>query len=372
MTAQLTQARTYYQKADELAGQAAQKVHEAREILTQLKPLDERITAWEQNLANTPYVLWSILFVIIAIAEYYISLEIYRVIFPGFPWLMALAFFIIGLFISHFLADKLIKPLQSIKYYEYRQNPQYAELTDEEILEIIRKENRKHFIWGLAGAIILIAVIFALAYRRVQLEIEAEVRQTGMGLFDILPALLYMAELFLGMYFVTFLQLLRMRIKRSSFERKLDKYIDEINRLTADVVKFFQKAQEKGLDLIDSTVNVSDEIQTAFYREAHLSTDDRVKYLEVPQTKDYPFKFQLVDQNNRPLSKHVEVITHYKAKGSGATDESGRGLIVIHTHEEDYVEAIYIGDTANEPARRLIKGTYPLGDDHMHVIKING
>ncbi len=371
MNQELTQAKTYYNQADELAGKTTKMVADAQETLSSLKKIKERLEIWKKNLANAPITLMSILFLIVAVVEFVISMEIYRVIIPWAPWAIAAVFFLAGLQLSHWLAEKLIKAMQDIKFSEYRNNPQYATLTDEEIWGRIHKEVNKHFWWGLIGTILLLAIISALAYWRVKLEIEGGIRDVGFGIYDAIPIVLYIFEIFFGMYFITLLQMWNMKLKIKKFEKKLNHLVEQINNLTSDVIHYFNKAIEKGFNVATIPDSISDEIQTAFYREAHLSLDDLERYLETPQKKDFVIKLKLEDTSGNPLAKHIHMVTHYKARTSGTTDRNGFGKFIIHTFEEDYVQTIFVGNSANDQNMIKIEGVYPIGNDHEHVIRID-
>ncbi len=371
MPKELNQAQTYYKNADELAGQTTKMVSEAQATLSSLKKIKERLEIWRKNLANAPITFVSILFLIVAVVEFVISMEIYKVIIPWAPWALAAAFFLVGLQLSHWLAEKLIKSIQDIKFSEYRSNPQNDALTDEEIRERIRNEANTHFLWGIIGTFILLAIISALAYWRVKLEIEGGIREVGFGIFDAIPIVLYIFEILFGMFFITLLQMWNMKLKIRRLSKKLDTLVNKINDLTSEVIRFFNKAIEKGFDVATYPDSISDEIQTAFYREAHLSLDEPEKYLETPQKKDFTFIVKLIDSENNPLSKHIHIVTHYKERTSGTTDTNGTGQFIIHTFDEDFVQTIFIGNTANDNNMIKIDGVYPIGEDHEHIIRIS-
>ncbi len=371
MDAQKSQALSYYKEADQLAGAASRTVNEANENLTVLNKTRKRLEIWKAHLTNEPITIMSILFIIVAIVEFVISQEIYRVILERAPWAIALAFFLAGLQLSHWLAAKLVKSMQDIKFSEYRNNPLYDGKTDEDILKLVKDESNKHFMWGLVGSIILIVIIGALAYMRVNLEIEAGVRdqEAKMGIYDIVPVVLYIFEIFFGMYFITLLQVWNMKLKIYFKTKKIEKLVDKISHLTAATIENFEKAEEKGLSLIDNQ-HVSDDIQTAYYRETHLSPENWEDYLAVPQTKDYVFRLKIRENNDKATSKHVHIITQFKATASGGTDENGIIHMTVHTFEEDVVQTIFIGNTAKDPNPVKVIGNYAMGEDKESVINI--
>ncbi len=352
-------ARTYYENASEIAALVSQKVNEGIELLNKRNDLQQRLETWKRKLLNTPLFIFSVLFIIIAIAEYFISYPIYEVVIPQAPaWIIALAFFVVGIVISHYLAEKL-ESMKAIKFYEYRRDPNNENLTDEQIHEKINKQANLHFIIALIFGIFLIVVIQFLALERVRLEKIVNPNRTDFGIIDLLPAFLYAVELFVGIWFIKLLLLTYLNIKLWMLNRKLKKNIRLIGNMNSQVVEEYTKAEQHGFSPIEH--EVSDNIQTAFYREDSLSPEEIDDYLQIPERENKTFKFKIVDNEGNGVRTNVSFISQFLVTHSGATNANGEIEITISTFPNDVIQEIIIEQS-------IIRGTYDNNNQNEIII----
>jgi hypothetical protein len=96
----------YYNQAEGFAIKANELAADAREKYIIFKNLTAKIKKWDEIMEHNPMIIFSIIFVIVAIGEYFVSVDLYIDLLPRFPWIIPLAIigisvvFHIGLLIS--------------------------------------------------------------------------------------------------------------------------------------------------------------------------------------------------------------------------------------------------------------------------------
>jgi len=355
--------------ADKLARAANDASHHAKVALKDWKEEKYRLDNWKSIMSTAPVVLFSIIFVLVSIGEYYISKEIYREFSRKMPWLIAIVFFVAGVFVSEFLVYKIFKQKRDWKRFEIDRDPNNNNLTDDEKSNMIKKITNNFFIFGLILGILLVTAIGFLSYKRVQGELAANMRTSGFGIMDTMPMLLYVVEIITGAFVLYLLKEIGQIIKVKGLWKKFNKMTLLTHKLSTDAIKKYLDAEK--LDYDPFNVPLTDNIHTTFYRNINKSVDNKEDYIQEPEEMEDVFNLLLIDENGNPLQRQINIITNYKFSLSGSTNNEGRlALRFEKTFPGDSVKNIFIRKTAEDKDYISINGNYDLDRDTVHKVII--
>ncbi len=360
-------ANKEFSVAEKWAHEAEKKIAEARKLLEEYKIQSERLENWKRIMSTSPVAILTVIFIVVAIVEYLISRKLYMEFNRYIPYIIALGFFAVGIFLSELMVYFLSANKREWKLYEMNRNPHLDHLTDDEKQLKVKKSARNSFWIGVMVSIVLLVAIGYLSKQRVLYEINAGMRNNGFGIMDSVPIILYAVELGTGMFVVYLFNRLSLGIKVSRLWKKFNKNVDEAHRFTANAVKKYQDAEKLQYDPFRH--NVSDSVHEAFYRHAHRSIEDKEQYIEPVETVRDVFNVKFVDQNGNPLSKVFHVVTDYKFSASGATNGNEPfALVIDKTFPGDAVQHIYVKDNSETKDYVTITGHYELDKNQVHTI----
>jgi len=367
MDDQLIRANKEFQVADTLASNASKLAHKANGFLEKFKSENERLTNWKSIMSTAPVVAFTVIFIIVSIGEYLVSKEIYREFNAKWPWAIAIVFFVAGLFVSEFIVYKLFGQKRAWKKYELKRDKNNNSKTNDEIDYSIKKITNNYFIFGLALGILIIAAIGFLSYKRVQGELAAGMRETGFGIMDFMPVILYIIEIISGAFIWYLIKKTNLAFKVKGLWKKFSNLVISCNRDTAMSVKKYQDAEHENYDPLK--VQLSDNIHTAFYRNNSFTLDDKEKYVSIPVKMNDYFNINLIDENGNPLRRHVTIITDYKYAASGSTNVDGKLTLEIEgTFPRDSCKRIFIRQSANSDTFIAISEEYDLDVNKWHDV----
>jgi len=371
MSTQLTndqiKAKKEFEVADKLASQANESAHAANIALKKYKEENDRLTNWKSIMATAPVVLFTIIFFIVSVGEYMVSKEIYREFNDNYPWLIAIVFFVAGVFISEFLVYKIFKQKRNWKRYELNRDPNNDSLTDDEKSNAVQKVTTNYFIFGVLLGTLLIGAIGFLSFKRVQGELAAGMRESGFGVMDLMPVLLYIIEIISGAFILYLIKQISLSFRVKSFLKKFNNNIQETNLNTGKAIKKYQDAEKLNFDPFHLTV--SDNIHTVYHRNKVFTLDNKEEYVTVTPKMNDVFNILLVDKDKNPLSMDIAIITDYKYTAKGSTNREGRlSLEIEGTFPGDSVKQIFIRESANATKYETVKGDYDLDKKKVHQI----
>ncbi len=367
MEDQLIRANKEFQVADALASNASKNAHKANGILENFKSENERLKNWKSIMSTAPVMAFTVIFFIVSIGEYLVSKEIYREFNEKWPWAIAIVFFVAGLFVSEFIVYKLFGQKRAWKKYELKRDKNNNSKTNDEIDYSIKKITNNYFLFGALLGILIIAAIGFLSYKRVQGELAAGMRETGFGIMDFMPVILYIIEIISG----AFIWYLIKKIGLGMYVKKLWKNFSHFtvacNRDTAASIKKYQDAEHENYDPFK--VQLSDNIHTAFYRNNSFTMDDKEKYVSIPTKMNDFFNIHLIDKDGNPLRRHITIITDYKFTASGSTNADGKLTLEIEgTFPSDSCKRIFIRESANSEEYISINEEYDLSKEKVHDV----
>ncbi len=365
---QQKRAKRLYEIANQFATRANTNASEARKVNEEYVEQSARLERWKRIMSMVPVPFFSFFFFAVAISEFIFSYEIYREMVPRAPWVMAIAFFGVGIVLSEFLVYFISKAKRELLLYEAKRNPINDGKIDSDIESGIRKKALLRFVSGLVGSALLLFIIYRFSIDRALLEISSGERIAPIGIRDWIPLVLYAFEIIFGIYMFYLFKRMYLGYRVNLLKKKFDKLIDAIKISTAESVKKYQEAENENYDPIK--LAVADDVNVSFYRKLNKSTEDKVDYIEIPDKNEDVFNVVLVDTNGVPLSKHISVITKYKFVDSGMTDKEGKCTIRIDTYPNDAIQFIFVRNAANAKDYQKIVENYDLDINETYTIII--
>jgi len=364
--AQQQRAKRLIEIAEGHAGTANHAIADARKTLKEYEEQKKRLTNWKLIMSMEPVNMFTFFFIVVAIAEFIFSYEIYREMVPRAPWVMAIAFFGVGIILSEFIVYQFSKAKRKLLFYEKRLDPNYDGVIDDDLNAAIKKKALIRFIIGIIGTITLLYVIYNFSIDRATLEIESGDRVAEIGIRDWLPLILYAFEIIFGIYIFYLLMKIGISWKVHRLWSRFQKNIFTSNNTTALAVKKYQEAEKEDYDPVGLTT--SDEIHTAYYRKVNKSIDDKEKYIVVPEKMEDYFNIKLVNKEGQPVAKHITIITKYKFVDSGTTNSDGVYAFRINTYPNDAVQFMFVKDTSNATEYIKIVENFDLDKDEVYTI----
>lgn len=369
-SSQQIRAKKEFEIADTIARKANKFANDANLFYQEYTEQKDRLYNWKNIMATAPVLLFTIIFIIVSIGEYLVSKEIYREFNDKVPWLIAVVFFISGVFISEFLAYKMFRQKREWKFFEQKRDRNNLTKTDDELHSIIKKFTNNSFIFGLILGVLLVAAIGFLSYKRVQTEILANMRESGFGVMDLMPVLLYIIEIISGAFVLYLLKETGLVLRVKRLFKNFNQSAISCNELTGQAILKYQDAEKENYDPLE--VMVSENIHTVFHRHNNYSTDNLLENVGIPTKMNDVFNVLLKNANNEPIRKHITVITDYKFSASGTTNTEGRlALEIVGTYPNDSVKHIFIKDAATSEQYKRIAGDYDLDENKVHELIID-
>lgn len=358
-------AQSYYNQAEKDALKANELAADAREVRTHLMSARATLDRWAEIMSHNPITIFTIIFVLVSIGEYMISVELYTDLLPRAPFLIPLVIIGISVVISHWLAYKFINGFRLMEFDDKRQSTLLKNKTDEHIWQMVNKKSNFNFWVGLIAAILITIFIFFMSKERVDREIAAGMREKGFGFYDALPVLFYIAEIVTGVYVVYLLKRLRKSATAKSLASKLQKLVQQVSHLTEETLRSFERAEAEGFNILEKTI--SESIHIAYFRNKNCNPSDEEIYIAEPQNIPLSVKFRITRADKaKALYATVHIHTEYNYAATAASDDSG---LVEHNFSS------FAGDTVkklivefSDGANCEDTGIYQTGNANPHTV----
>jgi hypothetical protein len=373
----MERANKYYNIADDYARKASHLLDEANNVYNTYLEEKVRLENWKQIMSTTPVRLFAAIFIIVSIVEYLISMKIYEEFSSRTPWIVAIAFFAIGLVVSEFIVYKFSSAKREWKKYEMKRDRNTKDLITPEVESKIQKYTNKRFISGIILGIALVTAIGFLSYKRVQFEIMADLRPENLqfGIMDGMPVILYIVEIISGFYIWYLIKEWNLFIKVKRLKNNFDNIVETVNNFSSKAVDNFHQAEKEGLNLFELTTNISENIHNAFYRTKRLTLDDKARYIKPPEKyierhHENVVNFSIKnDKGELVKNKNIKLITEYKFTQSGGINDEGNFTAVFEgTFPGDSVRRVCIENGNN---KITLEGNWDLDAEVIHTIIVN-
>lgn len=338
----------YYHQAETHALKANELAVDAREKLILYKEGKSTIDRWDEIMSNTHPGVWAVFFVIISIVEFLFSLDLYIDLLPFAPWIIPIGIIVISVFISHWLALKIMPSLRNKEFSDKRVSSFYKSHTDQQIWNEVNKNSNRNLIAGIIGTVVVTAFIYWLSNERVSREIAAGMRIAGFGVYDLLPVIFYVFEIIAGMLILYLIRRIKLGLKVSRLKRQFDKLVRIVADETRNAVDSFELAESKGFNLLQNTI--SESIHIAFYRNKNCNPSDEENYIAEPQNIPVQANFQLTrSDKSKTLEATVHIYSEYNFGATGATDITGLIDIPFSSFANDVIKKLIVefGDGVN-------------------------
>ena len=231
---------------------------------------------------------------------------------------MGLIFAVLAVVIAELLVYRFFEVKRQWKSNELKRSERWAHYPEPIINKQVKKITHRQLIIGLILFVIMVGILSYMSWDRVNRLRGAGVRTESFGPIDLLPVILYIFEVFTGMFIWYIILRLFLGITVRSLKKKFHKSVDQCSELTIDAVQAFNKAEENGYDVFKNPVMRA--VQEAFGRNGGLAESSGIEYISKLQTGTFPVKVKLLEMaSKQPVSGNVRVITNYKfgaAKGA--------------------------------------------------------
>lgn len=356
-------ANNEYLEAAQYARNAGTCASQARDNLADCKDLSERKSNWERIMSTVPVVPFTVVFVLVCVVEYIFSKEIYRDIFKSAPWVIAIAFIAVAIFISEMIVYRLFHQKRTLKHYELRRDPNLKQETDEKLNALTMRFTNRAFAIGIVFLLLMLAALYWLSMERVNRELSAGLRNSGFGIQDMLPVILYVFEVATGLFVWHLIRKWHLNSRVNRLRSAFEQLVRSCSDATTRAVNKYGLAEKEGYNAVESPV--SDDIHEAFYRNDQRDVNNRETYIAPVEMSQKSITLHLKDTNGNPVKANVSCITDFKLTGTEASDNAGMVVLEIDSCEGDSVRDIIITQPGVEP--RNITGAYSLGREH-HVL----
>lgn len=360
-------AQKEYEHANSFANAANQNAKNALDVHSKYNEQNQRIKNWKYIMATAPVLAFTIIFIIISIGEYLFSKEIYRVALRNTPWAIAFIFFSVGIFISDLISFRLSPPKREWKKFELSRDPNLQNLTNDEINNKVSTYTNQQFIMGIIFAILALVIITYLSITRVQKEIAAGLRLTGFGVMDLIPIILYAAELIAGIYVRYLLKQITLQAYINKLWKQFKILLKKCAYNTRNAVKKYQDAEKEGYNPVDG--HVGDNLHEAFYRNKMRDVSDELIYISKCEIKNFPINLIIMQLNN-PVCRHINFVTDYKYSYSAASDGTGKIAMQINSFDGDSIRDIFIKENAASNDSIYVMAAYAVSANCSHTILI--
>ncbi len=354
-------AQNEYALADDYAKMANREAGNARELIPVWQDQKERLEHWDRIMATAPVGIFSITFVFICIAEYYFSRELYRDISEDYPWAIALGLVAVAILISELLVYRFSPAKRRLKFYELRRNPNLATETDEALEAKVMRLTNSYFVGGLLLAVAMLAGLYYLSQLRVEKEILAGLRESEFGIQDLMPVILYVAEIISGVFIWYLIKRTWLWLKVRRLEKKVKSHVDRCAELTSKAVDQFADAERKGYSVLEEPV--SDDVHEAFYRHDQRDARELAEYVSKCEPVAAEVTLVILDADKKPVQANVGIVTDFKFSASSATDDEGRVVLHLQVYPGDTVRDIYVEQQRDQVT--TVRGAYAFGREHV-------
>jgi hypothetical protein len=358
-------AKSYYKQAEVNALKANELAADAREVREALHKEREILDRWADIMSHNPITIFTIIFVLVSVGEYLISLELYTDLLPRAPFIIPLVIIGISIVISHWLAYKFVPGLRLMEYDEKRRSPLHQSKTDEHIQAEVDRKSNITFYLGLLAAIGITIFIFFMSKERVDREIAAGMREKGFGFYDALPVLFYIAEIITGVYVIYLLKRLRRILKASSLQGKLENLMRSVAQHTENTISNFERAEAEGFNILEKTI--SESIHIAYFRNKNCNPSDEENYIAEPQNLPLAVKFRITRADKaKALNATVHIHTEYNYAATAASDDSGLVEHNLSSFAGDTVKKLIV--EFSDGANCEDTGVYQTGNTNPHTV----
>lgn len=307
----------------------------------------EIIHEWERIMVDSPVVLLTIAFFILAIVEIIISWKMYgemqasilSVPNPFLSIFMGLMVVSLGAVVSHYVAKRLSSSLFELEVFNMRHQSNNAmPLAVAE--EKVRAKTRKHFQIGMILFIILVVGVITISMQRVGLMGAVTGQSFGL-LQKLLPVIIVTLEVFCGIYLGYFFKRLAQKGKIKKEHQQFEKKKEACAYSTLMTKECYDHAQQR-----NELMSYNRELRDTLYRFEHRSQDNDNYVDEIPEAKNIKV---LITNEGKPFQGvHLFGLLPGREFTNGIyTNDSGQAVLEWIS-DEDYLEGVMVNNLPHQ------------------------
>lgn len=335
------------QGANERAQSANTFAKQARGFRDKRNTLVEILHEWERIMVDSPVVLLTIAFFILAVVEIVISWKMYgemqasilSIPNPFLSTFMGLMVVSLGAVVSHYVAKRLSSSLFELEVFNMRHQSNNAmPLAVAE--EKVRVKTRKHFQIGLILFVILVVGVLAISMQRVGLMGAVTGQSFGL-LQKLLPVIIVTLEVFCGIYLGYFFRRMAMKKKIKKENQQFDKTKSACAYDTLMTKEFYDHAVQR-----NEPLSYNRELRDTMFRFEHRSQDNDNYVDEIPEAKN--IKVLVTDEGKPMQGIHLFGLLPGREFTNGIyTNDTGQAVLEWMS-DEDYLEGVMVNNLAHQ------------------------
>jgi hypothetical protein len=360
------------QSSNERAQSANAFAKQARGFRDIRNTLAIELKEWERIMVDSPVVLLTIAFFILAVVEIIISWKMYgemqasilSVPNPFLSTFMGLMVVSLGAVVSHYVAKRLSGSLFELEVFNmmHKNNNAMPRVVAE---EKVRIKTRKHFQIGLILFLILVIGVLAISFQRVGMMGAITGKSFGL-LQKLLPVIIVTLEVFCGIY-------LGYLFRKIWKNRKIKKQHEQFEK-TKDACAYETRMCKECYDHAvqrDEQLSYNRELRDTMFRFEHRSQDNDNYVNEIQEAKNIKV---LVTNEGKPLQGiHLFGLLPGREFTNGIyTNDTGQAVLEW-MNDENYLEGVMVNNFPFKgPFRNNTNIKIDLDQDNQKVLKAEG
>ena len=365
-----TTASPNAQGANERAQSANTLAKQARSFRDTRNTHSTELKEWERIMVDSPVVLLTIAFFILAVVEIIISWKMYgemqasilSVPNPFLSTFMGLMVVSLGAVVSHYVAKRLSGSLFELEVFNMMHKSNHA-MPRAVAEENVRVKTRKHFMIGLILFFILVVGVLAISFQRVGLMGAITGQNFGL-LQKLLPVIIVTLEVFCGIYLGYFFRRMWKKKEIKKQHQQFEKTKDACAYETRICKECYDHAVQRNEQL-----SYNRELRDTMFRFEHRSQDNDNYVDEIPEAKNV--KVLVTDEGKPMQGVHLFGLLPGREFTNGIyTSDTGQAVLEWMS-DEDYLEGVMVNNRPHQGPFRN-NSSIMLNIDNQKMLKAGG
>ena len=333
--------------ANERAQSANNLAKKARSIRDTRNTHASELREWQCIMVDSPVVLLTIAFFILALVEIIISWKMYgemqasilSVPNPLFSTFLGLMVVSLGAVVSHYVAKSLSNSLFELEVFNmmHKSNHAMPRAVAEENISV---KKRKHFVIGLVLFFILVIGVLAMSFQRV--ELMGAITGQNFGLLQkMLPVIIVTLEVFCGIYLGYFFR----KIWKKKANKKLHQQFEKTKNACAYETRMCKECYDYAVQR-NEQLSYHRELRDTMFRFEHRSQDHDNYVDEIPEAKNVKV---LVSGEGRPIQGvHLFGLLPGRECTNGIYTSYTGQAVLEWMSDEDYLEGVMVNNRPHQ------------------------
>lgn len=346
---QSTELNSNAQRADERAANANKNALYARTARDLAIGYEHTISNWKNIMVGSPVLLFTVSFIILAIAEIIYSFEMYREFLAAFfgdphfsiVLLLGLVIVFAAAYVSHLLSKGISSNLFDLEVYNYKHITQKGTILDDEAIEYINNDRKKDLLCGIVGFILVLAVVGMISWQRSVMMTDATGEDDYSLIQKIFPIIIVLLEIVTGIYLGQYL--LPLWIKHHKKECAWAKYKKHLNICSHEdrLVKALLEQANINRETYISSKQMADSMYRILYR-----SENNINYIDEICQKQ--LTLTIIGDNNQAI-ENAQVVGFLPSHSIVGGISNTKGNVYLFWETADtYIERLAINGIIKE------------------------